>query len=103
MKVYNKLVRDKIPQVIKSKGGECKTEILDNERYLTELNKKLLEETNEYIESEDVMEVCDMLEVIYAIIAAKGYSLEQVDELRQKKVNERGAFNDKIFLISTND
>ena len=103
MKIYNKLVRDKIPQVIKSKGGECETEILDNERYLAELNKKLLEETNEYIESEDIMEVCDMLEVIYAIIAAKGYSLKQVDELRQKKVDERGAFNDKIFLISTND
>ena len=103
MKVYNKLVRDKIPQVIKSKGGECKTEILDNDRYLAELNKKLLEETNEYLESGDIMEVCDILEVMRAIIRAKGYSLEEVEKLRQEKADERGAFNDKIFLISTND
>lgn len=103
MKVYNKLVRDKIPQVIKSKGGECKTEILDNDRYLAELNKKLLEETNEYLESGDIMEVCDILEVMRAIVRAKGYSLEKVEELRQEKADERGAFNDKIFLISTND
>lgn len=103
MKVYNKLVRDKIPQVIKSKGGECETEILDNDRYLAELNKKLLEETNEYLESGDIMEVCDILEVMRAIIRAKGYSLEEVEKLRQEKADERGAFNDKIFLISTND
>lgn len=101
MKVFNKLVRDKIPQIIESNNEKCETRILDNEEYLKELNTKLKEELNEYLESGDVEELADMEEVLRAILDAKGCSYDDFETIRVSKVNKRGAFKDKIFLIST--
>ena len=63
MKIYNKLVRDNIPEIMIKNGAKPVTRILSEEEYLSELNKKLLEEVNEYLESEDVMEIADILKV----------------------------------------
>ncbi|MBQ7030994.1 MAG: nucleoside triphosphate pyrophosphohydrolase [Bacilli bacterium] len=98
MKIYNKLVRDNIPEIMIKNGAKPVTRILSDEEYLSELNKKLLEEVNEYLESEDVLEIADIEEVLLAILKTKRVSLEDFNELRIDKVNKRGAFDKKIFL-----
>ena len=98
MKEYKKLVRDKIPQIIKSNGEEPKTRILDDEEYLKELNIKLTEEVKEYLEDGNVEELADIVEVIYGILDAKKVTLEEFENIRKSKVEKRGAFKEKIFL-----
>ena len=101
MKTYNKLVRDKIPEIIESNNESCNTRILDNAEYLQELNKKLKEEMTEYLESGDIEELADLEEVLRAILNAKDCKYEDFEKIRLAKVKKRGAFNSKIFLIST--
>lgn len=98
MKIYNKLVRDKIPEIMVSNGAKPVIRILTDEEYLEELNKKLLEEVNEYLESKEVLELADIEEVLIAILNLKGIKKEDFDNLRMDKVNKRGAFKEKIFL-----
>lgn len=98
MKEYKKLVRDKIPQIIKSNGEEPITRILDDEEYLKELNIKLTEEVKEYLEDGNVEELADIVEVIYGILDAKKVTLEEFENIRKSKVEKRGAFKEKIFL-----
>ena len=98
MKVYNKLVRDKIPEIINADDRKAVTRILDDEEYLNELNKKLKEEVSEYFEDNNVEELADIVEVIYGILNAKNVKLEEFENIRQAKVDKRGAFQEKIFL-----
>ena len=98
MKKYDKLVRDNIPEIMISKGCKPVTRILDDEEYLSELNKKLLEEVNEYLLDNNVEELADVKEVFLAILKAKGISDEELELVRLDKVSKRGSFNDKIFL-----
>ncbi len=96
---YNKLVRDKIPENIDSEPGrKCKYRILDDEEYLTELNKKVLEEANEFIEENSSEELGDLMEVINAIMKLKGYNMEEIYRIMKKKEEKKGAFNNKIYL-----
>ena len=101
MKIFNKLVRDKIPEIIESNNESCKTRILTDEEYLIELNKKIKEELNEYLESGEIEELADLEEVLRAILDVKKCSYEDFENIRQSKVNKRGAFKNKIFLEST--
>lgn len=98
-KVYNKLVRDNIPEIIEKDGKESVIEIMDEDEFLEELNKKLVEETNEYIEDEDIEEIADILEVIHGILKAKGVSFEEVERIRMQKKQKRGGFEKKIKLV----
>ena len=98
MKVYNKLVRDKIPEIIEADGKACKTRILSDEEYIASLEAKLNEEVAEYQADKNLEEMADVLEVLQAICIARGYSLEELEALRAKKANERGGFAGKIFL-----
>jgi len=100
MKIYNKLVRDNIPEIMIKNGAIPVTRVLSDQEYLEELNKKLLEEVNEYLESEEVLELADIEEVLLAILKVKGINKENFDELRIEKTNKRGAFDKKIFLES---
>ena len=96
---YNKLVRDKIPEDIDSETGrKCKYRILNDEDYLKELNRKVLEEANEFIEENSIEELGDLMEVINAIMKLKGYKMEKVKEVMKAKEKKKGAFNNKIFL-----
>lgn len=99
MRVYNKLVRDKIPEIMVTNGAKPVTRILDEHEYLQELNKKLLEEVNEYLQDCNVEELADIQEVMNAILGVKGVSQETFEEIREQKVLKRGAFNKKIYLI----
>ena len=98
MKIYNKLVRDKIPEIILKDNELPSTRILNDEEYIQELNKKLQEEVNEYLEAENIEEMVDILEVIRAILEHKGVTYEEIEEKRIKKANKRGAFKEKIYL-----
>ena len=98
MKVYNKLVRDKIPDIILKDNELPVTRILDDEEFIKELNKKLQEEVNEYLEGENVEEMVDILEVIRAILEYKMVSYEEIEDKRKKKAQKRGAFKNKIYL-----
>ena len=98
MKTYNKLVRDKIPDIILKDHCLPTTRILDDSEYLEELNKKLLEEVNEYLKDDNIEEMVDILEVIRAILDFKGTTYEEIEEKRVKKLKKRGGFKDKIYL-----
>lgn len=103
IKTYNKLVRDKIPEIIESKGKECITEILSDERYLEMIDKKLDEELCEYHADKNLEELADLLEVIYAAAKARGYTLDELEATRAKKADERGAFDKKILLVEVKE
>ena len=98
MKVYNKLVRDKIPEIIAQDGKKAVIEILSDDRYLKELEKKLGEEVNEYLEDKSIEEMADILEVLQAICIARRYTLEELELVRKRKAESRGGFKNKIFL-----
>ena len=96
---YNKLVRDKIPEDIDSEQGrKCKYRILDDTEYLKELNRKVLEEANEFIEENSIEELGDLMEVINAIMKLKGYNMKDIERVMKAKEERKGAFNNKIFL-----
>lgn len=104
MKVYNKLVRDKIPEIIADDNGKsCVTRILAPKEYLDCLNAKLQEELNEYLLSGEIEELADLEEVLRAILDAKGVSYETFETIRNEKVQKRGAFQKKIFLESVKE
>lgn len=95
---YNKLVRDRIPEIIEASGKSCVTEILSDEAYLRMVDAKLDEELAEYHSDQTIEELADLLEVIYAAAMARGYTLEQLEVVRAEKAAKRGAFAKKILL-----
>jgi predicted house-cleaning noncanonical NTP pyrophosphatase (MazG superfamily) len=102
MKIHNKLVRDKIPGFCKDQGEAPKTLIIKDDReYLSALCDKLIEEAHEVKEDSSLEELADVLEVVYGIAKILGYSREQIESTRIQKAKERGGFEDRIFLIST--
>lgn len=103
MKTYNKLVRDKIPDIIKAKGATCTYKMLSKVDYLRYAEAKLTEELQEYQQSHSVEELADLLEVIYAVAEAKGCPAEKLDSIREKKAAERGSFKKRIKLISVRE
>ncbi|MBR6669961.1 MAG: nucleoside triphosphate pyrophosphohydrolase [Ruminococcus sp.] len=98
MIIHNKLVRDRIPEIIEKSGKTAYYRILNNEEYIEELDRKLNEECAEYKEDKSIEELADMLEVIYAIAQARGYSIEELEQVRAEKAEKRGGFTDRIYL-----
>lgn len=101
VKTYRKLVRDRIPEIIEGNGATCKTEILSPEDYLTMLDAKLDEELAEYHKDQNLEELADLLEVIYAAARARGYTVEELEALRAEKAAKRGGFDRRILLLET--
>ena len=97
-KIYNKLVRDRIPEIIEASGNTCITEILSDEEYLKMIDAKFDEELAEYHKDQNIEELADMLEVIYAAAVARGYSIEELEKVRVEKAEKRGGFSKKILL-----
>ena len=100
---YNKLVRDRIPEVIMSSGQECKTRILADEEYLRMLDAKLDEELAEYHNDQNIEELADLLEVVYALAELHGASEKKLNSIRTKKKRERGGFAKKILLVEAGE
>ena len=97
-KIYNKLVRDKIPNIIQKSGNKCVIATLSDEEYAKMLDKKLCEEVEEYQQDKTIEELADILEVVYAIAKNKGVSACELENVRLKKLSERGGFDDKTLL-----
>lgn len=94
----NKLVRDNIPNIIEQKGDKPDFVILDSYDYYNELKKKLSEELTEFNESDDILELCDLVEVISAILDYRNINGKEFEEMRSKENKTNGKFKDKIFL-----
>jgi len=95
---YNKLVRDKIPDYIASRGEKSITHIADDAEYWLKLKEKLVEEANEFLVSETIDELADILEVINAIIKYKSFDEKMIESARLLKLEKRGGFDDRIIL-----
>ncbi|WP_078427508.1 nucleoside triphosphate pyrophosphohydrolase [Alkalihalobacterium alkalinitrilicum] len=107
MPIYNKLVRDKIPEIIQAAGKGYRTRQLDDMEYIKELKIKLTEEMAEYQEAQTdgqaIEELADVLEIIHSLAVVHGSSMEEVESIRKKKADDRGGFQEKIFLIDVDD
>lgn len=99
--IYNKLVRDRIPEVIEAGGGKAEIRILSDEEYALLLEAKLDEEVGEYHREKNAEELADILEVVYALAASIGCSREELLRIYQKKHETRGGFEKRVFLISS--
>lgn len=97
---YNKLVRDRIPEMIKNEGYTPHTRILSDSEYLEELDKKLGEETEEFHRDKNLEELADIVEVVFALCDAIGSTPDELMRLKKEKADKRGGFAKKIFLIS---
>lgn len=107
MPVYNKLIRDQIPEIIEKTGKKYSTRILDDTEYIKELKKKSFEELEEYVNTSNhedaIEELADVLEIIHALAEYHGASIEKVEEVRKQKAAKRGGFKEKVFLIEVED
>lgn len=95
---YNKLVRDKIPEIIQQKGGKCTIRIAGEEEYWEKLKWKLREEMDEFLDAQNEEELADLLEVIDAVIDHKKLSKKKMRLAKNKKAKERGRFKKRIIL-----
>lgn len=102
--VHNKLVRDKIPQIISTAGATPHTRILNEDEYRQELLRKLIEEAKELLESNDsIDERADVEEVLRTIDITFGYDAQEISQVRTAKASERGGFEKHIYLESTEE
>ena len=97
-KTYHKLVRDRIPEIIEADGKTCICETLSDEDYISLLDQKLNEELAEYQESKSLEELAALLEVMQAVVKARGWTLGELEQVRADKAAKRGGFEKKILL-----
>ena len=103
MKVYNKLIRDKIPAIMTEKGKSFTIHTASREEYRQKLKEKLLEEVNEFLEEPSLEELADVAEVFGTILAVMDYSIEDLELQMRKKSEDRGAFFERIILESVGE
>ncbi|REB05169.1 phosphoribosyl-ATP pyrophosphohydrolase [Sporosarcina sp. BI001-red] len=107
MPVYNKLVRDRIPEIIEMEGQTPVTRILSDHEYILEIQKKMHEELEEYEEaihtSDRLEELADLLELLHAAASLYGASPSELEELRARKAEERGGFAKRMYLVKVQD
>lgn len=101
--VMGKLVRDRIPEIIRNDGKTPIIEILSNDEYLNELDMKLNEEVAEYQADKSIEEMADVLEVLFAICEARGHSVEDLLQVREMKREKRGGFMDRIYWVGNEE
>lgn len=98
MKVYNKLVRDKIPEIIEKSGSTCEIKMVEGKEKQEFLEKKLMEEVNEYLQDKNLEELADVMEVLFGLAENLGYSEEDLISKRNEKLEGRGGFKVGIVL-----
>ncbi|MEG2198035.1 MAG: nucleoside triphosphate pyrophosphohydrolase [Cellulosilyticaceae bacterium] len=103
MKIYNKLVRDKIPAIIEIDGKMPEIVCVTGQEISRLLEDKLIEEFNEYLEDRNLEELADMMEVIFGMASQLGYTDEELLVARGKKLEERGGFKEGVFLKSVRE
>ena len=103
MPKYNKLVRDRIPEIILQAGKNCRTKILSPEEFREAVDVKLSEELEEYITVHSAEELADLLETVYAAADACGISRDELENIRRNKEKKCGAFVRRLFLIDVSE
>ena len=107
MAIFNKLVRDKIPQIVEAKGKKYTIERLNDDDYIKFLKRKSYEELDEYCSAhsseEALEELADLLEIIQALANYHGFTMDEVEKVRKEKEDKRGGFQKKILLIEVED
>ena len=104
--MVNKLVRDKIPAIIEASASRATFKVLDEVDYADMLDKKLAEELDEYLAAESVDQVgelADLVEVVYAILESRGITIEEFEKVRIEKKEQRGGFSERLLLIQVED
>lgn len=100
---YHKAVRDRIPEIIEQEGKKAAVQILEPAEFAAALHRKLQEEVQEYLQSEAVEELADLLEVVYALAGLQGTSPEALEALRLEKRARRGGFEKRLLLVGVED
>jgi predicted house-cleaning noncanonical NTP pyrophosphatase (MazG superfamily) len=100
---FNKLVRDKIPEIIKSNGEKPLTHVADDKEYWERLKEKLSEEVGEFSRNSNEEELADVLEVIEGICEFKKFDKEEIENIKKEKVEKRGKFKERIILEEVED
>ncbi len=100
---YDKLVRDKIPEIIRAKGATLVSHVADAEEYRLKLREKLQEEVAEFLADSSAEEIADIQEVLFALADDLGISHDELERIRLKKAEERGAFKERIILEETRE
>lgn len=104
MIIYKILVRDKIPDIIHANGGKCDFIIIDQASFILELRKKLQEKVCEYLTSsadENALEeLADILEAVHSLASPHHSNIEEIENMRHRKLEERCGFNEIYFLIN---
>lgn len=95
---YNELMRDRIPEIIEASRKICKAVVLDDAEYLHMLDSKLDEELAEHHKDQNIEELADLLEVIRSVAIARGYTVEELERVREQKAGKLGTFQRKIFF-----
>jgi len=95
---YHKLVRDRIPEIIRKKGKVPKTHTVAYTEYYERLEEKLSEEVREFVDSDNPSELADILEIVYALAEYRGISKDELERIRKEKAEQRGSFDKKIIL-----
>ena len=98
MKQNNKLVRDKIPEIIRADGKECEIRVAEGKEKYDLLEKKLMEEVNEFLEDKNLEELADVMEVLFGLAREMEYSEEDLIRKREEKKRERGGFEEGVIL-----
>lgn len=99
---YNKLVRDKIPEIIKSKNQNPITHIASEEEYSKKLKEKLREEVDEFLKDSNTEELADILEVLHSLADSLNINMKELDSIRRAKSEKRGSFKLRIILDEVN-
>lgn len=95
---YDKLIRDKIPEIIVESGKNCDIIKVNGEELRVYLENKLHEEVSEYVDAKNLEELADIMEVLYGLAHSLGYTDQDLNEFRDKKHNNRGGFKEGIIL-----
>ncbi len=102
-RTYNKLVRDRIPEIIESQGGSCQCRVLAKDKYMQALKAKLVEEAQELLDTDDreslLRELADVMEVVDSLLKATGLSISALREEQRRRREERGGFERRLCLI----
>jgi len=102
-KEYDKIVRDRIPEIIEASGRRAEYELVAREKAIAGLEEKLGEELNEYLADHSVEELADLVEVVRGILHHRGISWNEFEAVRQKKYAQRGGFEKGIRLLGVEE
>lgn len=93
-----KLIRDRIPEIVEAKGESLKVRRAGPMEFRKALADKLVEEAVEFRQDRNIEELADVFEVMRSIGLDHGIPMEQIAELADQKREARGGFREKLMM-----